>query len=102
MCVACNAYADDVSPQIQRLLAEKQEKIAALEKCDGKRKGFMIAGISTIGLTAVGVGVNVVQANKSNNLSGQIEAKNKELATQQANLKNINSQIHKSTQNTRV
>ena len=55
----------------------------------------MIAGISTIGLTAVGVGVNVAQANKSNNLSGQIEAKNKELATQQANLKNINSQIEK-------
>lgn len=95
MCVTCNAYADDVSPQIQRLLAEKQEKIAALEKCDGKRKGFMIAGISTIGLTAVGVGVNFAQANKSNNLSGQIEAKNKELATQQANLKNINSQIEK-------
>lgn len=96
ICVVGNLYAiENVSPQIQKLLAQKQEKITALEKCDGKRKGFMIAGISTIGLTAVGVGVNIAQANKSSNLSGQIEAKNKELATQQANLKNINSQITK-------
>lgn len=95
MCVGCNAHADDVSPQIQRLLAEKQQKIAELEKCDGKRKGFMIAGISTIGLTAVGVGVNIAQSKKSSDLSSQIEAKNKELAVQQTNLKNINAQITK-------
>lgn len=95
MCMVCNVHADDVSPQVQRLLAEKQQKIAELEQCDGKRKGFMIAGISTIGLTAVGVGVNIAQANKSSNLSSQIEAKNKELATQQTNLQNINAQITK-------
>ena len=50
MCMVCNVHADDVSPQVQRLLAEKQQKIAELEQCDGKRKGFMIAGISTIGM----------------------------------------------------
>ena len=74
ICVACNAYAESVqtpqpvymTSQIQRLLNEKQEKISQLEECDSKRKGFMIAGISTIGLTAVGVGVNIAQASKSN------------------------------------
>ena len=82
-----------MTSQIQRLLNEKQEKISKLEECDGKRKGFMIAGISTIGLTAVGVGVNIAQANKSNKLSNQIADQNRELEKQQSNLANINSQI---------
>ena len=68
-----------MTSQIQRLLNEKQEKMSKLEECDGKRKGFMIAGISTLGLTAVGVGVNVAQASKSNKLSNQIADQNREL-----------------------
>ena len=82
-----------MTSQIQRLLNEKQEKVSKLEECDGKRKGFMIAGISTIGLTAVGIGVNVAQASKSNKLSNQIADQNRELEKQQSNLANINSQI---------
>ena len=82
-----------MTSQIQRLLNEKQEKISKLEECDGKRKGFMIAGISTLGLTAVGVGVNIAQASKSNKLSNQIEEQNRQLEKQQANLADINSQI---------
>ncbi len=82
-----------MTSQIQRLLNEKQEKISKLEECDGKRKGFMIAGISTLGLTAVGVGVNIAQASKSNKLSNQIADQNLELEKQQNNLANINSQI---------
>ena len=101
ICVACNAYAESaqtpqpvyMTSQIQRLLNEKQEKISQLEECDSKRKGFMIAGISTIGLTAVGVGVNIAQASKSNKLSNQIEDQNRELEKQQSNLSNINSKI---------
>jgi hypothetical protein len=88
-----NAYALENSPQIQRLLNEKQKKIEELEKCDGKRKGFMIAGISTIGLTAVGVGVNIAQANKSNQLSEQINAQNTELKQQQDKISDINKEI---------
>jgi len=82
-----------MTSQIQRLLNEKQEKVSKLEECDGKRKGFMIAGISTIGLTAVGVGINIAQASKSNKLSNQIEEQNRQLEKQQANLADINSQI---------
>ena len=101
ICALDNAFADNppaprpvyMTSQIQRLLNEKQEKISKLEECDGKRKGFMIAGISTIGLTAVGVGVNIAQANKSNKLSNQIADQNRELEKQQSNLANINSQI---------
>ena len=54
ICALDNAFADNppaprpvyMTSQIQRLLNEKQEKISKLEECDGKRKGFMIAGIS--------------------------------------------------------
>ncbi len=51
-----------MTAQIRRLLDQKEEKIKQLEACEGKKRGWMIAGISTIGLTAVGVGVNIAQA----------------------------------------
>lgn len=87
------SYGVPMSPQIRRLMAEKEEKMKALEQCDGKRKGWMIAGISTIGLTAVGVGVNIAQASKSNKLSNEIEQSKQELERQERNLSGINSQI---------
>jgi len=87
------SYGVPMSPQIRRLMAEKEEKMKALEQCDGKRKGWMIAGISTIGLTAVGVGVNIAQASKSNKLTNDIDAARSELQTQENKLSNINSQI---------
>ncbi|MBO4746337.1 MAG: hypothetical protein J5613_04705, partial [Alphaproteobacteria bacterium] len=93
LCVAHDANAVNMTSQIQRLVREKQEKVSKLEECDGKRKGFMIAGISTIGLTAVGVGVNIAQASKSNKLTEQIEEKNLELEKQQAKVVEINSEI---------
>lgn len=82
-----------MTSQIRELLDQKEEKIKKLEECDGKRKGWMIAGISTIGLTAVGVGVNIAQANKSNKLSGEIEQSKQELARQEEHLSRINNQI---------
>ena len=82
-----------MSPQVQRLLQEKQDKIAQLEKCEGKKQGWMIAGISTIGLTAVGVGINVAQAVKSNKLSGQIDTAKGELDEQKTILSGLNAQI---------
>lgn len=98
--VTHNAYAVENSPQIRQLLNQKQAKIEELEKCDSKRKGFMIAGISTIGLTAVGVGVNIAQANKSGQLSEQIAAQNAELKQQQDKISTINKEIsqHSATQ----
>ena len=84
-----------MTSQIQRLLDQKEEKIKQLEECEGKKQGWMIAGISTIGLTAVGVGVNIAQASKSNKLSGEIEQSKQELERQQEKLSRIESQISK-------
>ena len=41
--------AVQMTPQIRELLRQKEEKAKQLESCDGNRKAWMIAGISTIG-----------------------------------------------------
>ncbi len=76
--------ADLNNPEIQRLISEKQQKIAALEKCSRKVKGFKIAGISTIGLTTVGTIGNIALSNKREDVSNQLQTANQTLAAQQA------------------
>lgn len=88
-----DAHGVAMSAQVRRLLQEKQEKIEQLEKCEGKKQGWMIAGISTIGLTAVGVGVNIAQASKSNRLSDEIEMEKSTLERQQDELDRIQNDI---------
>ena len=82
-----------MTSQIQRLLDQKEEKIKKLEECEGKKKGWMIAGISTIGVTAVGVGVNIAQASKKNRLSEEIDTTKTQLERQQERLEDLNTQI---------
>ena len=88
-----DAHGVAMSAQVRRLLQEKQEKIEQLEKCEGKKQGWMIAGISTIGLTAVGVGLNIAQASKSNRLSDEIDASREELRRRESELNRINNEI---------
>ncbi len=76
--------ADLNNPEIQKLIAEKQQKIAALEECGKKVKGFKIAGISTIGLTAVGTIGNIALSNKREDVSNQLTSAEQTLSQQQA------------------
>jgi len=62
------------NPQITRLMREKQAKMEQLEKCMGSTKGLKIAGISTLGLTAVGVAGNIAEASAIKKYDSQIEA----------------------------
>lgn len=62
-----------------QLVREKQRKMEELEKCMGATNGLKIAGLSTIGLTAVGVAGNVAQAKKLDEYESGIESKQKEL-----------------------
>lgn len=89
-----------MTAQIRRLLDQKEEKIKQLEACEGKKRGWMIAGISTIGLTAVGVGVNIAQASKSNKLSSEIDIQKQTLERQQNRLAQIQQNNTANTTNT--
>lgn len=80
--------------EIRGLMEEKERKMQELEKCDGKRKAFMIAGISTVGLTAVGIVGNVVLANKNKKLSEEINTKQSTLDSKQGTLNNLNNEIN--------
>ena len=51
-----------VTKTVDQLIAEKQAKMKKLEKCKGTTKGLKIAGISTLGVTAVGIAGNIAEA----------------------------------------
>lgn len=59
------------NPRIAELTRSKQEKMERLQKCEGTTKALKIAGLSTIGLTAVGVVGNVVESQKIKEYQGQ-------------------------------
>ena len=67
------------SLRVNRLVQEKQRKMAELEKCMGSTKGLKIAGISTLGLTAVGVAGNVVEAKKIKDYDTKIASTDKSI-----------------------
>ena len=56
-------YVFGYSARYEELVAEKQRKMEELEKCTGNVNAWKIAGISTIGLTAVGVVGNIALSN---------------------------------------
>lgn len=71
---------------VDMLIAEKQAKMKKLEKCKGTTKGLKIAGLSTLGLTAVGVAGNIAEAVVLDDYKGKVK-KEKEEYTKQSNLK---------------
>ena len=61
--------------QIEQLEHERAQKLADLQDCEKKTKGFKIAGLSTLALTGVGVYADIKLSEKlkkqSKGLSGQ-------------------------------
>jgi hypothetical protein len=55
---------DMLTQQLERLESERAIKMKELTKCEKEVKNFKIAGISTLGLTGVGVGINIALASK--------------------------------------
>ena len=50
--------------EIERLTKQRDEKFAALQKCEETTKGFKIAGITTLAVTGVGVYCNIKLSQK--------------------------------------
>ena len=51
-----------MNERIYKLVQEKQQKMEKLQQCQGTTQKLKIAGISTLGITAVGVGANIAEA----------------------------------------
>lgn len=90
------------SARYTQLVREKQRKMEQLEKCMGASKGLKIAGVSTLGLTAVGVAGNIAEANIiKNNESAiaktdkKIEQTKQEIAEKQAEIADKKAQEQK-------
>lgn len=82
-----NAISDEAL--ISQLVKEKNQKLATLEQCTKKVTGFKVAGISTLGLTAVGVVGNIALKNKNNEMDGQIASAKNELLRRQEKVKTL-------------
>ena len=65
------------SARYTQLVRQKQQKMEQLEKCMGTSKGLQIAGISTLGLTAVGVAGNIAEAKIIKDNEKTIDKQNK-------------------------
>lgn len=67
--IASGDYLDD---KIADLTKQKLEKIAELEECQKSTKGLKIAGITTLGVSTVGIAANIGEAVALKKLDGQI------------------------------
>lgn len=86
------------SASYTQLVREKQRKMAELEKCMGSSKGLKIAGLSTIGLTAVGVAGNIAEAQKLQEYDDAIAKKNKDIETKEKAIADEKEKIAKKQQ----
>jgi len=83
----------ETSPQLANLIRQKQQKMETLEACAKKVQGFKIAGISTLGLTAVGIGGNVALANKAKRYDAAITNVQSTITAEEKKLATLNEQI---------
>lgn len=84
-CIMCMflpmvASADALDDKINRLTQEKLQKIAQLEECQKNTKGLKIAGITTLGVSAIGIGANIGEAVALKKLDGKIDAAEQEMS----------------------
>ena len=86
-------YVFGESAEYRRLVNEKNQKIEELNKCTGDVNGWKIAGISTIGLTAVGVAGNVALANKQSSLDKEIARTDTKITNTRSDIDRQNAEI---------
>ncbi len=85
--------ADYLDDKIIALTKQKQEKIAVLEECQKSKGGLMVAGITTLGVSAIGIGANIGEAVKIKDLDKDIDAAKKDKLDLDAQITTIKMQI---------
>jgi len=78
---------------LQREIAELRQQLAGeastLNRCTRSTKNFRVAGTVVLGLTAVGIGVNIYQGVKRNQVRKEIVAADKEILALQQKLASL-------------
>ena len=67
------ASADYLDDKIANLTKQKLDKIEKLQECQKNTKGLKIAGITTLGVSAIGIGANIGEAVALNKLDDKID-----------------------------
>ena len=80
----CIANADVLDDKIAELTRQKLDKIAQLEQCQKSTKGLKIAGITTLGISTIGIAANIGEAVKIKKLDGELSS----IETQKKDLQN--------------
>ena len=70
----CIANADALDDKIAELTRQKLDKIAQLEQCQKSTKGLKIAGITTLGISTIGIAANIGEAVKIKKLDGELSS----------------------------
>ena len=81
--IASGDYLDD---KIAELTKQKLEKIAELEECQKSTKGLKIAGITTLGVSTIGIAANIGEAVTLKKLD-------KDISTAEASKQDLDKQI---------
>ena len=81
--------------QLEKLIRQKQHKVDVLQECTKQVKGFKVAGISTLGLTAGGIAGNVLLSQKQKQLESELDAKRVELSKQEKTLLGLKKKIRR-------
>lgn len=81
--IASGDYLDD---KIAELTKQKLEKIAELEECQKSTNGLKIAGITTLGVSTIGIAANIGEAVTLKNLD-------KDISTAEASKQDLDKQI---------
>ena len=74
------ASADYLDNKITELTAQKLDKIATLEECQKKQGNLKIAGITTLGISTIGIAANIGEAVHLKNLDTNIATKKSTIA----------------------
>lgn len=89
-------YVFGASARYNQLIEKKQRKMQELEKCTGNVNAWKIAGISTTGLTAVGVAGNVVLAKQRGDLDKSIQNTTNQISTTKDKIAELKAKKQKS------
>lgn len=92
MALVPNFGAFAAQKTVSVLMAEKEAKMKKLQSCQGTTKNLKIAGLSTLGVTAVGIGANIAEAVVLNDYDNKVKKEQSEYDKQLALKKKLEDQ----------